>query len=128
MLCGVSLKDAPEVVLDGAAGKLMVMGARGVVLKLGGRGVYVATANERGMVPAFAVEVRDTTAAGDCFNGAFAVGLLEGRPVMEAARFACAAAALSTTRAGGVALDADEGGGGEAAGWWALDRRRLPGG
>ena len=42
----------------------------------------------------------DTTAAGDVFNGAFAVALAEGRPVAEAARFANAAAAISVTRPG----------------------------
>jgi ribokinase len=49
-----------------------------------------------------AIEVNavDTTAAGDAFNGAFAVGLLLGKTPVESARFAIAAAALSVTRAG----------------------------
>lgn len=42
----------------------------------------------------------DTTAAGDAFNGAFAVGLLLGKDPATSARFATAAAALSVTRAG----------------------------
>jgi ribokinase len=44
--------------------------------------------------------VADTTAAGDAFNGAFAVALSEGKPPPEAARFAVAAAAISVTRHG----------------------------
>jgi ribokinase len=44
--------------------------------------------------------VVDTTAAGDCFNGALAVALAEGKDLTDAARFATAAAALSVTRAG----------------------------
>jgi ribokinase len=42
----------------------------------------------------------DTTAAGDAFNGAFAVALAEGSSQETAGRFACAAAALAVTRAG----------------------------
>ena len=51
-------------------------------------------------IPAFAVDAVDTTAAGDVFNGALAVALIEGRAVAEAARFASAAAAISVTRPG----------------------------
>ena len=42
----------------------------------------------------------DTTAAGDTFNGAFAIALQEGLAVYEAVRFANAAAAISVTRLG----------------------------
>ena len=42
----------------------------------------------------------DATAAGDVFNGALAVALAEGRPLIEAVRFANAAAAVSVTRFG----------------------------
>jgi ribokinase len=38
--------------------------------------------------------------AGDCFSGAFAVALLEGKDPWTAARFASAAAAISVTRRG----------------------------
>jgi ribokinase len=54
-------------------------------------------------VPAFAVEAIDTVGAGDCFNGAFAVALLEGHDPWTAARFASAAAAISVTRRGAQA-------------------------
>lgn len=54
-------------------------------------------------VPAFQVEPVDTVGAGDCFNGAFAVALMEGRDPWEAARFASAAAAISVTRRGAQA-------------------------
>lgn len=100
VLCGNSMEDDAGV--ERGAEQLMAMGAGNVALKLGQRGVYVMTAETRGLVPAFAVEVVDTTAAGDCFNGAFAVALLRGLEVMEAARYAVAAAGLSTTRAGAL--------------------------
>jgi ribokinase len=54
-------------------------------------------------VPAFKVDAIDTVGAGDCFNGAFAVALLEGKDPWTAARFASAAAAISVTRRGAQA-------------------------
>jgi ribokinase len=53
--------------------------------------------------PGYAVQVRDTTAAGDTFNGALAVALAEGRSIEEAIPFANAAAAISVTRVGAQA-------------------------
>ena len=102
VLCDEDLANADEIAMERTARKLMAMGAQNVAMKLGRRGVYVVTPEVQGLVPAFAVGVRDSTAAGDCFNGAFAVALLSGSEVMEAARFAAAAAALSTTRAGAL--------------------------
>jgi ribokinase len=80
---------------------LMGKGIRGVVLKMGARGAYLKTGAEAGsLVSPFAVRAVDTTAAGDAFNGAFAVGLMMGMGTGESARFAAAAAAVSVTRAG----------------------------
>jgi ribokinase len=75
-----------------------------VVLKRGAEGAYVAVAGGNAeWVKPFAVEAIDTVGAGDCFNGAFAVGLLEGKDPWAAARFANAAAAISVTRHGAQA-------------------------
>ena len=49
----------------------------------------------------------DTTAAGDCFNAAFAARLIQGDHPAEAARYACAAAAISVTRNGAQAAMPD---------------------
>jgi ribokinase len=74
---------------------------RNVILKRGAEGALIATTNgQRCRVAAFEVPARDTTAAGDAYNGAFAVALLRGKPIAECARFAAAAAAISVTRPG----------------------------
>jgi ribokinase len=87
-----------------AAHELLARGVRGVVLKRGAEGAYVADASGRGeWVRSFKVEAVDTVGAGDCFNGAFAVALLEGQDPWTAARFASAAAAISVTRRGAQA-------------------------
>lgn len=54
-----------------------------------------------GHVPAPTVDAVDTLGAGDVFHGAFALAVLEGRGIADAARFACAAASLKCTRFGG---------------------------
>ena len=84
-----------------AAEKLLAMGVRNVALKLGAQGVFLAGLDcPAQRVPAFPVKAVDTTAAGDCFNAAFAVALTRGKPPAEAARYGAAAAAISVTRAG----------------------------
>jgi ribokinase len=51
-------------------------------------------------VPAFKVETVDSTAAGDAFTGALAVAWGEGREMIEAVRWACAAGAACARRLG----------------------------
>jgi ribokinase len=86
--------------VEAAGEALLARGPRTVVITLGARGAYVARGGTREIVPAFAVEAVDTTAAGDVHCGALAVALVEGRPLLEAVRFANAAAALSVTQLG----------------------------
>lgn len=83
-----------------AAARLMEMGARNVIITLGSRGSLVCTADGCTLVEACRVEAVDTTAAGDVFNGALCVALSEGRTLVEAARFASRASAISVTRMG----------------------------
>jgi ribokinase len=93
-------KVATDRDVEASADALLAMGPRAVVLTLGARGAYVAGDGVRRLVPGFAVEAVDTTAAGDVHCGALAVALVEGRPLLEAVRFANAAAAISATKLG----------------------------
>ncbi len=76
------------------------LGAKEVVLKMGAAGAWIRDSGRARQIPAYSVEAVDTTAAGDTFNAALAVGLIEESPFPDAVRFACAAAAISVTRPG----------------------------
>ncbi len=89
--------------IEETAKKLLDRGIGGVVLKRGSDGAYVAVPGKGAWVPPFVVQAIDTVAAGDCFNGAFAVALLEDGDPWKAARFANAAAAICVTRRGAQA-------------------------
>lgn len=90
--------DAPAL-----AEALRELGPRTVILKLGDQGCYWSDGKDARHVPAYPVEVRDTTAAGDTFNAALAVALAEGKSMEQALPFANAAAAISVTRLGAQA-------------------------
>lgn len=103
-LTGQSIDDHSDIVeITNAARLLCRRGVKHVIAKLGERGALLVSPQDAEHVPGFSVPVQDTTAAGDCFNAAFAVALTSGRTGREAARFANAAAACSVTRAGAQA-------------------------
>ncbi len=85
---------------DVLAQRLIRRGARNVIVKMAAKGALWVSQDRQVHWPAFPVDPVDSTAAGDAFNAAFAVALVEGRSVDEAGRFACAAAAISVTRKG----------------------------
>jgi ribokinase len=100
-LCGVQASATIEEELLETVECIAARGARNILLKLGERGSYVAThSGLRAQIPAYVVSAVDTTAAGDAFNGAFAVALARGTDPAKAASFAAAVAAISVTRPG----------------------------
>jgi ribokinase len=84
----------------GMARSLLDLGARCVIAKLGPAGAIAISRDGERVWPGHAVQAVDTTAAGDAWNGAFAVALAEGRALQDAGAFANAAAAISVTRPG----------------------------
>ncbi|HUW59105.1 MAG TPA: ribokinase [Planctomycetota bacterium] len=94
----LGLKTADRGLLA-RAGELRDAGVRDLIVTLGDEGaLIVSDTPER--IPAFRVDAVDAVAAGDVFSGAFAVARTEGKPLSEAVRSACAAAAISVTRKG----------------------------
>lgn len=71
-----------------------------VIITLGQRGIVLSTDDGFEEVTAAAAIVRDTTGAGDCFNGALAAELATGRPLADACGFAVKAASCKVERAG----------------------------
>lgn len=97
-LSGIEVKDlasareAAKVILD--------RGPQSVIITLGGDGSLVYDGQEFTFIEATKVEAVDTTAAGDTFNGVLATMVAEGRNLIDAAREASLAAAISVTRMG----------------------------
>ncbi|ABL83495.1 MULTISPECIES: sugar kinase [unclassified Nocardioides] len=95
-------------IADGARA-LVAAGAGCVAVTQGSRGALVVTADEVVEVPAYAIEVVDTTGCGDAFSAGFLRGLSLGRDLRDAAELGCATAAQVAqglgTDAGDYSLD-----------------------
>ncbi|PTB31788.1 ribokinase [Photobacterium phosphoreum] len=98
VLTGVTVTDAESA--QQAANILHDKGIKTVMITLGAKGVWLSQDGRGDIIAGFNVEVTDTTAAGDTFNGAFVTGLLEDLSLESAIKFAHAAAAISVTRFG----------------------------
>jgi ribokinase len=100
-LTGVAAHDEPGA--RAAAEVLFEHGCRAAIVTLGARGCVVVE-REAGFrsthIPGIPVKAIDTVAAGDAFVGAMACRLSEGSTIVDAARWATRAAAISVTRAG----------------------------
>jgi ribokinase len=89
-----------ETDFEHMARRLLKLGPTLVAITMGGDGSILATDDELIVVPAFAVDVVDTTGAGDAFMGGLSYGLLQGWNLHEIGRFANACAALCCTKLG----------------------------
>jgi ribokinase len=97
------LTQLPAATLEQASAALdalLTAGIKTAVLTMGAQGALLATPENKTVLPAYTVDVMDTTGAGDAFNGALAVAIAEGQTLEDAVCFANAAAALQVTRQG----------------------------
>jgi ribokinase len=101
LITGIKVTDG--ISAQKAAKVLLARGVKCVIVTLGAKGVLIMDEDGAEVIPALNVHPVDTTAAGDVFNGAFAVALAEGRTIREAATFACKASSISVTRKGAQA-------------------------
>jgi len=83
-----------------AAQEVISVGVKNVIVTLGGEGALVVNTDKTTYVPSYQVDIVDTTGAGDAFNGGLAIALSEGKDLVEATKFANAAAALKVTKIG----------------------------
>lgn len=87
--------------IDEAAKTILSMGIKTLVVTLGSKGVIAFTDDGGKLeIPAIKVSPKDTVGAGDCFNGALAAALAEGKDLEDALNFAVAAAGISTQKQG----------------------------
>lgn len=98
LLTDREIRTAEDV--GAAARQLQTAGCSRVIITRGEHGCCVLDGDRIEHIPALKVEAVDAVAAGDVFNGALATALAEGRSLIEAARWASAAAAISVTRRG----------------------------
>jgi fructokinase len=86
------------------ADQLLNLGPKVVAITEGEDGCLIATKEKRVQVPAFRVNVVDTTGAGDAFMGGLSYGLLQGWDLERVGIFANACAALCCTKVGARAM------------------------
>jgi ribokinase len=82
------------------AAQLRRHGVGNLIVTMGEKGALILTDDQTIPVPGVAVEVVDTTGAGDAFNSGLAVALAEGRSLVDAVRYANCAGAIACTRLG----------------------------
>lgn len=98
LLTGIDVIDQTSA--QKAAEHLLDMGVKNVIVTLGVSGSLLCTAEGVEHFKAFQVKAKDTTAAGDVFNGTLAVAVTNDIGLQDAITFASAAAAISVTKEG----------------------------
>ncbi|MFK8260013.1 ribokinase [Erwinia sp. AnSW2-5] len=97
-LTGVPVTDFASA--QQAARVLHAKGVRQLIITLGMQGALLSDQGEVLHIPVFPAQPRDTTGAGDAFNGALAARLAAGEPLASAAHFAAAYASVCVEHRG----------------------------
>lgn len=98
LLTGVPVRDVASA--RQAAQVLHAKGIRLLIVTLGTQGALFSDGENSELIPAYPAQPKDTTGAGDAFNGALAAQLANRVPLADAVRFAAAYAAVCVERAG----------------------------
>lgn len=98
LISGIPVVDQSSAIA--AAELICSKGVKRVIITMGSKGALLYEHGQSELIPSLHVKAVDTTAAGDCFNGALTIALSEGRPLRDAIVFANRAAAISVTRPG----------------------------
>lgn len=86
------------------AAKLLALGPKIVAVTMGAEGSLIGAEGKKEHVPAFQVQVVDSTGAGDAFMGGLSFGLLQGWEYRQVGLFANACAAICCTKVGARAM------------------------
>lgn len=100
ILTGIKITDIADA--QKAARALLDKGVKTVVITLADKGALLATPDGIRHVAGYPVKPVDTVAAGDSFNGALAVAIVNGKSLEEAVSFANAVGALTVTKEGAI--------------------------
>ena len=96
---GVKISNEKEA--KEASIKLLNLGVKRVIITLGEKGLFYSDGKEDIYIKALSLNnVKDTTGAGDAFNGALAYALSENKTIKESLKLANQAAGLSTLKSG----------------------------
>ena len=98
LLTGVEVTDIDSA--EKAAQILVKKGVKHVIITLGEQGALYVSQTQKFHVSAPKVKAVDTTAAGDCFNGALVLALSERKDWKSSLEFACLAASKSVQKLG----------------------------
>ena len=98
MISGIPVIDEASAIA--AAIRISELGVKKIIITMGSKGAMLYEDGEAQLIPSIRVKAVDTTAAGDCFNGALTIAISEGRSLKDAVVFANRAAAISVTRPG----------------------------
>ena len=100
-LAGTELADTDDPARFIEAARRLPIGADKIIcVTLGKRGVLALVDGEASLIAGRAVKAVDTTGAGDCFVGALAAQLADGKPIRDALEYANAAASICVQRMG----------------------------
>ena len=88
-------KEAKE-----ASVKLLNLGLKKVVITLGEKGLFYSDGKEEVYLKATSVKAKDTTGAGDAFNGGLAFALSQNKSIKDSLNLANQVAGLSTLKIG----------------------------